>query len=548
MESYNSIPQGYQKGETRYVVVTGSVMSGVGKGTFTSALADLLMFYGQKLSMIKFDGYLNVDAGTLNPYRHGEVFVLKDGTETDLDLGSYERALNKNLTKDNYLTGGKIFKRILEKERRGEYLGRDVQFLPHVTGEIKLFIRNLAMKDKPDMILIEVGGTTGDIENSYFIEAMRELEYEEGSSNVMFVNVNYIIQTSEDEQKSKAAQLGLGKLMSLGVKPELLACRCKKEISENIKEKLSLFSNVPIENVISFHDLDSVYSIPFYLEEQGVHHIIFRKFNKIPQLNKEFHKRWISFVEGIKNPQKEITIAITGKYTNIKDSYLSILKALEHCSAWQKYKIHVKWIETTDIKCIDDAICALKDVQGVIVPGGFGSRGTEGKIKCIEYARTNNIPFLGLCYGLQLAVIEYARNVCGMNGANSTEIENNDHPVIDLLPEQRGIDAKGATMRLGEKEIMIMDPSLAFDIYKQETVKERFRHRYEVNPEYVQKLVEGGIIFSGVAKQDPRIMQIIELPRDKHKFFFATQFHPELTSKPLEPNPVFMKFVQSCAN
>ena len=544
MELYNSIPKGYKKGKTKYIVVTGSVMSGVGKGTFNSGLANLLMFYGLKVSMIKFDGYLNVDAGTLNPYRHGETFVLEDGTETDLDLGTYERALHKNLSKDNYLTGGKIFKRVIEKERKGKYLGRDIQFIPHVTGEIKEFIRLLSMKEKPDIIIVEVGGTIGDIENSYFLEAMRELKYEEGENNVTFVNMSYIIQTSE-EQKSKAAQLGISKLMGLGISPDIVICRSKKEVIQSVKEKISLVANIPPENVISFPDLGSIYLASSYFKKQKLEEKIFNKLKIKPKIKKEFSEKWKKFTTQLNNPTREIEIAITGKYTTIKDSYLSILKALEHISALLKCKINIKWIETTNLseKNIKEE---LKNTNGIIIPGGFGERGIEGKILCIKHTRENNIPFLGICYGMQLAVIEYARNVCNLKDANSTEIKKTQNPVVSLLSEQHGIEDKGATMRLGGHKTSIKKQTKAHQIYKKTEIKERFRHRYEINSNYIKTLEENGLVFSGMSADDKQIMQITELPKEKHKFFFGTQFHPELTSKPLYPSPVFIEFIKSC--
>jgi len=540
-----SLLRGYKRGKTRYIVVTGSVISGVGKGTFTSSLAILFQFYDLKISMLKFDGYLNVDAGTLNPYRHGEVFVLDDGTETDLDLGTYERALHRNLTKDNYLTGGKIFKMIIEKERKGEFLGRDVQFIPHVTGEIKNFIRNLAIKDNADILIIEVGGTVGDIENSYFIEAMRELRYEEGRDNVIFVNVAYIIEPSSlGEQKSKAAQLGISRLMSLGIQPDIIICRASSPIKESIREKLSITSNVPLQNVISAPDLDSIYKVPSYLKEQNLDFTILNIFKLKPKINKEFYNKWQKFFSRLKNPEKEIEVAITGKYTGVHDSYLSILKALEHVSALLRCKTKIRWIETTDISKLEDAEKVLGGIKGIIVPGGFGARGTEGKIKCIEYARKNNISFLGLCFGFQLAVIEFARNVLKLD-ANSTEINpNTKEPVIDLLPEQKTIEEKGGTMRLGSHNILIKKNSFAYNLYKKQEIRERFRHRYEVNPLYIEQLEYSGLIFSGISKKDKRIMQILELPQ--HKFFLATQFHPEFSSKPLIPHPLFIGFVEAC--
>jgi len=545
IEFFNPIPKGYKKGKTKYIVVTGSVMSGVGKGTFTSALATLLQFRGLDVSMIKFDGYLNVDAGTLNPYRHGEVFVLDDGTETDLDLGSYERALNRNLNKNNYLTGGKIFDMILKKERKGEYLGRDVQFIPHVTGEIKKFIRELSMKENANVLIIEAGGTIGDIENSYFIEAMRELKNEEGKENVCFVNVTYIVDPSSlGEQKSKAAQLGMRTLMSLGIQPDLIVARAEREVKQSVLEKLSLVSNLPVENIVSMEDFTNIYKVPTYLKNKKVDQIIFKIFNIKNNKKAAIYDQWKNLISRFDNSNKEIEIAMTGKYTGLHDSYISILKALEHVSALLRCKIKIRWIETTEIKTIEDAEKLLEGVQGIIVPGGFGSRGAEGKIKCIEYARKNNIPFLGLCFGFQLAVIEYSRNVLNLR-ANSTEINlKTEDPVIDILPEQKSKTDMGATMRLGGHDVLIKKSSFANKIYGKEIVRERFRHRYEVNPEYIQKIENAGMIFSGISKEDKRIMQILELP--KHKFFFATQFHPEFTSRPLRPNPVFVEFIKSC--
>lgn len=546
--SESFMPGGYKKGKTKYIVVTGSVMSGVGKGTFTSSLATLFQFYDLNVSMMKFDGYLNVDAGTLNPYRHGEVFVLDDGTETDLDTGSYERALHRNLSKENYLTGGKLFKMVVEKERRGEYLGRDVQFIPHVTGEIKNFIRNLSMKDKADILIVEVGGTVGDIENSYFIEAMRELRYEEGRENVAFVNVTYIIEPKAlGEQKSKAAQLGIERLMSLGIQPDMVVCRATSEVHESAKEKISLVANLPMNNIISLKDYDSIYEVPFYLKKQKIDKIFLNRLGLKPKELTQTKEKWLKFLDNLNNRSGEIEIALTGKYTGVHDSYLSILKALEHVSVLLKTKIKIRWIETTEINSVEDAQKQLAGVKGLIVPGGFGARGTEGKIFCIEYARKNNIPFLGLCLGLQLAVIEYSRNVLGLKNANSSELNDKaKNFVIDILPEQKNIENKGGTMRLGRQETEIKSGTLAYTTYGKKEIKERFRHRYEVNPEYVKSLEEAGLIFSGTSKGDKRIMQILELPKEKHKFFFATQFHPELLSRPLTPSKPFIEFVKAC--
>jgi CTP synthase len=550
-EFYNFLPEKYKIGKTKYIIVTGSVMSGVGKGTFSGCLATLLSCHGLKVSPIKFDGYINVDAGTLNPYRHGEVFVLHDGTECDLDLGSYERYLNKDLTSSNYLTSGKIFKLIIDKERAGKYLGRDVQFIPHVTGEIKNFLRELAMKSDADIVSVEVGGTVGDIENSYFIEAMRELRYEEGKENVCFINVTYIIQSGcLGEHKSKAAQLGLRTLMGLGVQPDIVICRSETPVSDKIREKISIFSNIPVERVYNLYDFSNVYEIPLILKDMDVDKAVFEILNTGPKNNDtglNFEK-WEEFVSKIKNTKKEITVAIVGKYTNVHDSYLSILKALEHAGPYNGVKVKIKWIEATDIE--DGKVKienALKDVCGLIVPGGFGKRGVEGKIKAIKYVRENNIPYLGLCYGMQLAVVEFARNVCGLIGANTTEIDpNTKYPVIDIIPEQKDILRKeeiGGTMRLGGYPAKLKEGSVTWKLYGKETIVERHRHRWELNPEYQNILEKNGMVMSGIYEKR-NLVEFIEIP--KHKFFVATQAHAEFTSKPLNPNPSFLGFVKAC--
>jgi len=547
-EFYAPIPDNYGTGKTKYVVITGSVMSGVGKGIFSSSLGNVLGWHGFKVSPIKFDGYLNCDAGTLNPFRHGEVFVLDDGTECDLDLGSYERYLDKSLSKDNYITAGKLFKSIIDKERAGLFLGRDVQFIPHVTGEIKKFARTLAVASDADIVMIEVGGTAGDLENSYFIEAMRELAYEEGKENVCFVNVTYIMQPSIlGEQKSKAAQLGIRTIMSMGLQPDLVVCRSSNEVTKSVKEKISVVANVPVNRVISSVNVDTIYDVPLYLHEKKVDQTVMEILKITPPDSPDKSAiAWKKLVDGMKNQEKEVTIGITGKYTTVHDSYLSILKALEHCSSALKAKINVKWIETTEIEegktTVEEA---LKDVDGVIVPGGFGKRGAEGKIDCIKYLRENKIPYLGICFGFQMAVIEYARNVCGLEGANSTEINPEcAHKVISILPEQKKLEGLGGNMRLGGQDVEIKKGTLAYSLYeKNELVRERFRHRYEVDPDYIKQIEEKGMIFSGKApKYD--IMQILEL--NDHPYFVGVQFHPCFTSRPLRPHPLFYGFIEAC--
>ncbi|MBN1157252.1 CTP synthase [Candidatus Woesearchaeota archaeon] len=545
-EYYTPLPNGYAPGKTKYIIITGSVMSGLGKGIFASSLGRVFEDHGLRCSPIKFDGYLNIDAGTLNPYRHGEVFVLDDGLECDMDLGTYERFLDKNLSKENYLTGGKIFSRILSREREGSYLGRDVQFIPHVTGEIKRFLRELAMKSKADVVLMEVGGTVGDIENEYFLEAMRQLAYEEGKANCCFVNLTYVLEPEFlGEQKSKAAQLGIRRLMELGIQPDVIACRCHNPVTEKVREKISIYSNVPIDNVISIHDVESIYLIPGLIREQRLHERIIDSLRLKVKLKPEPND-WSDYVNKILHPKTKLTIGITGKYTGLRDSYASIIKAMEHAGAHNFAKIEFKWIETTEIedgrKKVEDE---LKDVDGIIVPGGFGKRGSEGKIQCIKYARENNLPYFGLCFGFQMAIIEFARNVCKLKNANSTELEpNTRYPVIDILPEQKKIEGLGGNMRLGGKVVEIREGSIAHALYgKKALVRERFRHRYECNPEYIEPLEKNGLVFSG-KHPEYRIMQILELPT--HPFFVGVQFHPEFTSRPLRPNPLYMGFVKAC--
>ncbi|MBN2330393.1 MAG: CTP synthase [Candidatus Aenigmarchaeota archaeon] len=544
-EFYTSIPKGYRVGRTKYIIIMGSVMSGVGKGTFSASLGNLLTtLHGFKVSPIKFDGYLNYDAGTLNPYRHGEVFVLDDGTECDLDLGSYERMIKKGLTKSSYLTGGKIFKDLIDKERAGKFLGRDVQFIPHVTGEIKGFLRKLAVESDADIVMVEVGGTIGDIENAYFIEAMRELAYEEGKENVCFVNVTYIIEPkSLGEQKSKAAQLGIRNLMSLGIQPNLIVCRSHNPIREKIKEKISIYSNVPVERVIGLSNMESIYHIPLNLMQKGVDKSIMEILNLKSRKNgsKEFDS-WVKLTKMIESAKKTVEVGITGKYTEVHDSYISILKALEHSAPYEDAKVNVRWVETSKIT-VKNVSEKLKGLDGIIVPGGFGSRGAEGKIECIRYAREHDIPYFGLCLGFQMAVIEYARHICGMKKANSTEIDSNcKQDVICILPEQEEIEELGGTMRLGGHDVVVKKGTQAYKLYGKGLVRERFRHRFNVNTTCIETLEKHGMVFSGMAPKK-RIMQILELP--KNRFHIGVQFHPEFTSRPLEPNPLYLGFIRA---
>ncbi|MDD5011149.1 MAG: CTP synthase (glutamine hydrolyzing) [Phycisphaerae bacterium] len=547
-EYFSPIPKGYQKGKTKYVVVMGTVMSGLGKGIFSSCLGKLMQDKGLKVAPIKFEGYLNIDSGTLNPFRHGEVFVLDDGMECDMDLGTYERMLGQNLSKNNFATSGQIYRDILEKERHGDYLGRDVQMIPHVTGEVKLRLRTLAMKSNADIVFVEIGGTAGDLENAFYIEAMRELAYEEGPHSCCFVALTYILEPRTlGEQKSKAAQLGIKQLMQSGIQPDIIACRATSPVNEKVRQKISVYSNVPISRVVSLADSASIYQIPAMLRECSMDFEVLKLLHIEDRIDLRKERgewaKWCDFTDKIGKEKRETTIGIIGKYTSVRDSYASIINALEHSGIALGCKVKIDWIDTSDItdKNVSEQ---LKNVNGIIVPGGFGVRGAEGKIACIKYARLNNIPFLGICFGFQMAVIEYARNVCGLKKANSTEIEPNCvEPVINILPEQKKIEGLGGNMRLGGQDIQIKPDTAAFKLFgNNTTARMRFRHRYEVDPDYIETIEKAGLIFSGKAPNYP-IMQILELP--EHPYFIATQAHPCLTSRPLHPQPMFTGLVEA---
>ena len=547
-EFYLPLPSGYKPGSTKYVVVVGTVMSGLGKGIFSSSLARCLQDKGLSVAPIKLEGYLNIDSGTLNPYRHGEVFVLDDGTECDMDLGTYERALDLDLTRLNFATSGQIYRRVLERERTGGYLGRDVQMIPHVTGEVKNRLRELAVGTRADVVFVEIGGTVGDVENAYYIEAMRQLAFEEGQRSVCFVALTYVLEPpSLGEQKSKAAQLGIRRLMETGIQPHIIACRASKPATRKVREKIALFSNVPPERVFSMHDCESVYQIPDMLRGAGcdaaVSNWLELQDRVDDQTERAARQVWSDYVQRLRQTDRRVTIGITGKYTSVRDAYASIIKAFEHAGVRLDCKVNLRWVETSELTD-DNVAAALEDLHGIVVPGAFGTRGAEGKIACIRHARTARLPCLGICYGFQMAVIEFARNVCGMTGANSTEIDTESrYPVINVLPEQKKIEGLGGTMRLGGFDINVSDDTLAQRMFGTHA-RMRFRHRYEVDPRYVERLSNAGMVFSG---KSPRaeIYNILELPQALHPYFIGTQAHPELTSRPLRPHPMFVGLVHA---
>jgi CTP synthase len=523
----------------KFIIVTGGVISGLGKGVLSACIVQMLS-KDYTVVPIKCDGYLNVDPGTMNPVEHGEVFVLDDGTECDMDFGHYERFSNIVCKGQFNITSGKIFSSLIEKERQGKFLGKTVQVIPHATDEIKKWLKNVAEKENADIVVVEIGGTVGDIENMWFLEAARQLKQE---YDAIFIHLGLVPELeSVGEQKSKPIQQSVKLLNNIGIFPNIILGRSKKKLDEKVKEKISLFCNVAKEDVISGPDVKNIYSLPIIFAEQGLDKSI-KKHLGIEVSNNL--KEWKELLQNYQTPEKTLNIAICGKYTSLHDSYTSILEALKHCSAHEKVDFSIKWIDTTDLSYgfVGEA---LKGVEGVIIPGGFGPRGAEGKINVIQYCRENDVPFLGLCYGLQLAIVEFARNVCGLEGANSTEIdERTPHPVIDLMPEQKNILNKGATMRLGSQDAYLKENSKVKEIYGESKITERHRHRYEVNPEYHEILQEKGMVFSGLSK-DGRLVEFIELPNKR--FFVATQAHPEFKSRFEKPAPLFRAFVQTIKN
>lgn len=522
------------KKEVKYIVVTGGVISGLGKGLFMSSLGRLLQSKGYSVVPIKIDPYLNIDAGTMNPIEHGEVFVLDDGSEVDMDLGNYERFLDVTLTNRSSITTGKIYQRVLDKERRGDYLGKTVQPIPHITGELQAWYKDVAEESGAEIVLIEIGGTVGDIENQLFLESVRELSLE---NDVFFIHTALVpVMGVVGEQKTKPIQQSVRLLREMGISPNMLFCRSEKEIEDHIKQKIALFCGVRQEYVVSGPDVKNIYEIPLVLEKQMVAEKILSQMRLFPRQNDMME--WHNFVRTKNNPSDEVTIAIVGKYTQLKDSYVSISESFDHCEGSLGCKVNIRWIESTEVeegKPIEDF---LEGVHGVLVPGGFGSRGIEGKMKCIQYAREKNIPFLGLCLGMQLAVVEFARHVAQITDAHTTEIEKDaKDPVIAIMEEQKGIKNLGGTMRLGKYPAHLREGSRVKELYRKENVSERHRHRFEVNNQYLPALEEQGLRFSGTSP-DGKLMEFIELP--SHPFFIATQAHPELKSRPLNPHPLFV--------
>ncbi len=529
----------------KYIFVTGGVLSSVGKGILTSSIGKMLQARGLKVNVIKIDPYVNVDAGTMNPYMHGEVFVTDDGGETDLDLGWYERFLDLSLKQENNLTTGMVYKAVIEKERRGDFLGRCVQIIPHITNEIKHRIKAIGKISSVDVVLIEVGGTVGDIEGLPFLEAIRQMRMEEGYENTLYVHLALVpILDVTEEMKTKPLQHSVNELRRIGIQPDTIVARSPKMIDAEALRKIALFGTIPESAVFCSFNAESVYQVPLILDKQGMGDFICQRFAY--KCGPPDFTEWKTFVDAVIKPEHEVKIALVGKYAGLSDSYVSMSEALRHGGGANKTRVCITYLEAEKFEQNPECITDLKNFDGIFVPYGFGPRGTEGKMAAVKFARENDIPFLGICYGFQLATIEFARNVCGLKDANSTEINpNSPHPVIDLMPEQRGIETKGATMRLGAHKVILEKGTMASGLYQAEEVYERHRHRFEVNLDYLEVLCKNGLVYSGKSS-DSRRMETLELP-DKY-FFFASQFHGEFKSRPGRPSPEYNGFIKACLN
>jgi CTP synthase len=527
----------------KYIFVTGGVLSSVGKGILTSSIGKMLQVRGLKPTVVKIDPYVNVNAGTMNPYMHGEVFVTDDGGETDLDLGWYERFLDVNLKHDNDLTTGLIYKSVIEKERQGNFLGRCVQIVPHITDEIKNRIKNAGKKVGADVVLVEVGGTVGDIEGLPFLEAIRQMRMEEGYENTLYVHIALVpILDVTQEMKTKPLQHSVNELRRIGIQPDIIAARSNQMIDTDTLHKIALFGTIPENAVFCSYNAETVYQVPLILDKQGMGDFICQRLGL--NCTTKDYTEWQTSVNAIINPEHEVNIALVGKYTDLTDSYISMSEALKHGGAACKTKVSITYLEAEKFEKNPQNIKDLNKYDGIFVPYGFGPRGIEGKISAIQYARENDIPFLGICYGFQLAIIEYARNICNLKDANSTEINpDTPYPIISLISEQKETDPINTTMRLGTHKIKIQPNTIASKLYQQEDPMERHRHRFEVNHNYIETLTKNDLVFSGKSTDD-KSMEIIELP-DKY-FFFATQFHGEFKSRPGKPSPAYKGFIQAC--
>ncbi|OGW13703.1 MAG: CTP synthase [Nitrospirae bacterium GWA2_42_11] len=528
------------KNTPKFIFITGGVVSSLGKGIASASIGSLLESEGLKVTFLKFDPYINVDPGTMNPFQHGEVFVTEDGSETDLDLGHYERFTSVVTSRKNNYTTGKIYYNVISKERKGEYLGGTVQMVPHITDEIKQCILDAA--NNMDVIIVEIGGTVGDIEGLPYLEAIRQFRFDMGVDKTLSIHLTLIpyIKTA-DEIKTKPTQHSVNKMREIGIQPDILVCRTDRTIPPEVKRKIALFCNVDPESVIIARDVESIYEVPLMLHEDGLDRMILKKLNI--QTKGSDLRIWEDVAEKIKHPEGKVKIAVVGKYVHLKDSYKSLCEALAHGGIANNVEVDIQWIDAEEVEK-RGAGPFLSDVHGVLIPGGFGSRGIEGKIQAIRFARENRVPFFGICLGMQCAVIEFARNVAGLEKANSTEFdENTPYPVIHIMPGQEGVE-KGGTMRLGAYPCILMPNSLAYNAYKSGKISERHRHRYEFNNNHRDMLIKNGMVISGLYPQQD-LVEIIELK--EHPWFLASQFHPEFKSKPTSPHPLFTSFIEAAA-
>ena len=531
---------------TKYIFVTGGVVSSLGKGLAASSIGCLLEARGLSVSLIKLDPYINVDPGTMSPFQHGEVFVTDDGAETDLDLGHYERFTHAHLSQANNWTTGRIYLSVIEKERRGDYLGKTIQVIPHVTNEIKDAVRAVAEKDNPDVIIVEIGGTVGDIESLPFLEAIRQMGNEEGAGNILFIHVTLVpFIAAAGELKTKPTQHSVRDLREIGIAPDILLCRSERPLSYDLRSKIALFCNVKESAVISAQDVDTIYDVPLAFHEQGLDELIVTQLGFGARASQSDLSEWRDLVGTVRKPSGgETSIAIVGKYVELEDSYKSLREALTHGGVANNLRVVVKWIESEELMD-DDYESRLRDFDAILVPGGFGKRGIAGMIRAITYARKSGTPYFGICLGMQTACIEYARNVCGLKDADSTEFDGESpYPVIFKLRDLVDVDELGGTMRLGAWPCNLSAGTLARETYAAEEISERHRHRYEFNPEFRETLERAGLIFSGVSP-DGKFVEIVELPRDEHPWFLGCQFHPEYKSKPLSAHPLFTSFVRA---
>ena len=525
----------------KFIVVTGGVLSGLGKGITSSSIGCVLKARGLKVTAMKIDPYLNFDAGTLNPFEHGEVFVLDDGSEADLDLGNYERFLDASLTSDHVMTTGKVYGSVIEKEREGNFLGKTVQIIPHITNEIKSMMSNVGMKSEADIVIVELGGTVGDIESAPFLEAMRQMHSEMGHENFVFVHTTLVPSLGAlKEQKTKPTQHSVKELRAIGIQPDVIVARSDRPLDDSARKKIALFCDVPLDAVISAPDAKSIYQVPIFIEEQGLTSYLLKRMGlDVPE---DGLAGWNKFLKKVMDPKKEVKILLVGKYMDQYDSYMSHYEALTHAGAELNTRVEYLRMEAEDIDK-EESRRLLGEADGILIPGGFGSRGTDGKMDAIQYARENRVPFLGVCLGFQLAVVEFARNVLMFHDANSTEFEpHTSHPVVDLLPEQKDVTKKGATMRLGAQDVLVEKGSKAHRLYGATTISERHRHRFEVNPHYIDMIQDKGLKFTG-RSPDGKKMEIAEL--DDHPFFVGSQFHPEFKSRPHKPAPMHFGLVKA---